>query len=49
MADDAKQDTNEADDFWAKAVSNYNAAADNELDLSGGDFYIVIDTTDLGW
>eukprot|EP01083_Nonionella_stella_P127131 385075_1 len=36
-------------EFWARAVSDYNASAENELDLREGDHYSVIDTTDDGW
>ena len=36
------------DDFWAVAISDYNASAENELDLKEGHYYSVIDTSDGG-
>lgn len=40
---------NKADDFWAVAKTDYNASAENELDLQEGQHYLVIDTGDDGW
>ena len=39
----------QGDDFWAIAISDYNASAENELDLKEGHYYSVIDTSDGGW
>ena len=39
----------QSDDFWAIAISDYNASAENELDLKEGHYYSVIDTSDGGW
>ena len=37
------------DEFWAVAISDYNASAENELDLREGHYYSIIDASTDGW